>query len=223
MGNVQSKEQPNRYANGKIYKLVNDIDGEIYVGSTCCPLSKRLYEHKKAAKKVIRRLVYKHLNDVGWKHVNIILIELYPCQNVMQLKSKEREIIERLKPRLNKLIPTRTAQEWRALHKEGKARYDLEYRQKNTEHISNVKRIKYQESKDDKKQQMNKYYNDNKEQFAFKNKEYRIENKEKIAQQQSAKVACECGCEVRKGGLARHKRTPKHQLWLQNQPSTSQV
>jgi len=31
----------NRYGNGKVYKLVNYIDGEIYVGSTCLSLSKR--------------------------------------------------------------------------------------------------------------------------------------------------------------------------------------
>jgi hypothetical protein len=41
----------NKYHNGKIYKLVNDVDDKVYIGSTCQPLYKRLYEHKNDCKK----------------------------------------------------------------------------------------------------------------------------------------------------------------------------
>jgi len=34
------------YANGKIYKIVCNITGLVYVGSTTQALSKRLYHHK---------------------------------------------------------------------------------------------------------------------------------------------------------------------------------
>jgi predicted GIY-YIG superfamily endonuclease len=36
-----------RYDNGKIYRITNNIDNMIYIGSTCLPLRKRLYSHKK--------------------------------------------------------------------------------------------------------------------------------------------------------------------------------
>ena len=36
-----------RYDNGKIYRITNNIDNMIYIGSTCLPLRKRLYCHKK--------------------------------------------------------------------------------------------------------------------------------------------------------------------------------
>jgi predicted GIY-YIG superfamily endonuclease len=51
----------NKYAKGKIYRLVNDVDNEFYVGSTCDLLSKRLYGHKKDAKEGVERRVCKHL------------------------------------------------------------------------------------------------------------------------------------------------------------------
>ena len=38
------------YAKGKIYKIANDIDDEIYVGSTCQSLSKRMGIHRQNAK-----------------------------------------------------------------------------------------------------------------------------------------------------------------------------
>ena len=36
-----------RFSNSKVYKLVNSIDDEIYIGSTTQPLSKRFADHKK--------------------------------------------------------------------------------------------------------------------------------------------------------------------------------
>ena len=37
----------NRYNNGKIYQIINNIDDMVYIGSTCLPLRKRFYNHKK--------------------------------------------------------------------------------------------------------------------------------------------------------------------------------
>ena len=36
------------YSKGKIYKLISNHTDDIYIGSTCDLLSKRLYKHKKA-------------------------------------------------------------------------------------------------------------------------------------------------------------------------------
>ena len=60
------------YANGKIYKLINNIDDKIYVGSTCETLIQRKNEHKKKAKQKNFK-VYNHLNQVGWGNVDIYL------------------------------------------------------------------------------------------------------------------------------------------------------
>ena len=39
------------YQQAKIYKIVNNVDDEIYVGSTVNRLSKRFSDHKAKAKK----------------------------------------------------------------------------------------------------------------------------------------------------------------------------
>ena len=50
------------------------------------------------------------------------------------------------------------------------------------------------------------YYDNNKEKIAEREKKYREQNKEKIA----GKVNCDnCGCNVSKKGLTRHKKSKK--------------
>jgi group I intron endonuclease len=91
-----------RYAQGKIYKLVNDVDYKIYVGSTCLALRKRLHYHKTRAKSSPTRQVYAHLSSVGWENVKIVLIEAHPCSNKDELIRHERCWVDELKPSLNR-------------------------------------------------------------------------------------------------------------------------
>lgn len=93
-----------RYQNGKIYKLVNDVDDKIYVGSTCISLSRRLSNHKSASKRenYKNRPVYIHLNSIGWSGVKIILITEAKLENKMELLRLEQKYIEELRPELNR-------------------------------------------------------------------------------------------------------------------------
>jgi len=103
------------YKNGKIYKLVSNSLPDIYIGSTTQPLPKRLHLHKnsfkffKDGKKVYKSTAFK-LFEQG--DVEIVLIELCPCNSKMELEAKERYFIETLEC-VNKVIPTRTQQEYR--------------------------------------------------------------------------------------------------------------
>ena len=36
-----------RYQNGKIYEIRTDFSEQVYIGSTCLPLAKRFFNHKK--------------------------------------------------------------------------------------------------------------------------------------------------------------------------------
>lgn len=153
--------QDNRYAKGKIYRLVNSVDGEEYVGSTCDTLPKRKCKHKDNAKKKPTRRIYEHLNAIGWDNVDIVLIEEYPCNNKMELERRERHFIEVLKPTLNKSIPTRTMKEY---------------------YTDNVDKIREycQQNKDKIKERQRKYYQQNKDKINEKHREYRQQNKDKI-------------------------------------------
>jgi len=108
---MENKMEHSRYTNGKIYKLVNNTDKDIYVGSTCELLSKRLYGHKMCAKSKTQTKVYKHLNEIGWDNVEIILIESFPCANKMELVKRERYWVDQLSPSLNTFRPSVTPEE----------------------------------------------------------------------------------------------------------------
>jgi hypothetical protein len=56
------------------------------------------------------------------------------------------------------------------------------------------------------------YYETNKGYY----KEYRETNKEKISEYKKEKIKCECGCEITRDSLAKHKRTKKHIKLMQN-------
>jgi hypothetical protein len=84
------------------------VDDFEYVGSTTQPLSKRLVGHKTDAKKYPERSLYKHFLEIGWEHVQIILIEDYLCENKEELERRERYFIEERKYILNKNLLTRT-------------------------------------------------------------------------------------------------------------------
>lgn len=81
------------YSKGTIYKIVNDIDDKIYIGSTTQPLHKRFYEHKKNATILMKDTEFcEEMRKKGVGHFKILLIEYYPCENKGQLEAKEYEI-----------------------------------------------------------------------------------------------------------------------------------
>lgn len=82
------------YQNGKIYKLVSNVDDYFYIGSTRSTLAKRLAQHRKQARQTPRQAVYAHFNRIGWTECRIILIENYSCANKEGLVRKEFEYIQ---------------------------------------------------------------------------------------------------------------------------------
>jgi len=149
------------YANGKIYKLVNNVDNQEYVGSTCNPLHKRKDQHKRRSSANPERPVYKHLNGIGWEHVEIILVENFPCTSKDELNKRERYWIEKLNPHLNRQIPTRSDKEYRNSHKEK----SKSYRETHREELREV---------------LQKYRDDHHEELLEKAKVYRESHKEDI-------------------------------------------
>lgn len=89
------------YSNSKIYKLVNDVNDEIYVGSTASTLTKRLYGHKYSVKRGKTSKIYSFMRDLGLEHFRIVLIEAFECKNKDELRKREQYYIDELKPCLN--------------------------------------------------------------------------------------------------------------------------
>ena len=94
------------YQNGKIYKILNNIDGEIYVGSTINALSRRMAHHRNEAKRTQNKL-YNHMNEVGVENLYIESIENFPCNDVYELRAREGHHIRQIGT-LNKNASCRT-------------------------------------------------------------------------------------------------------------------
>jgi predicted GIY-YIG superfamily endonuclease len=71
------------YSQGKIYKIIDDCEGDIYIGSTTQTLRNRFKSH--------------HIfSDYGKERENcrIVLIEDYPCNTKQELEERERHFIQ---------------------------------------------------------------------------------------------------------------------------------
>jgi hypothetical protein len=107
-----------KYSNGKIYKIINDIDQLIYVGSTITSLNSRFTRHIYASKLYPERKLYKHFTKHGIEHFKIILIKLYPCNNKLELEIEEELYKIDLNAQLNTYRAHQTAEQKKEQMKE---------------------------------------------------------------------------------------------------------
>ena len=177
------------YKNGKIYQILNNINDEVYVGSTLQPLSKRFYSHKTHSDHLNNKL-HELMRTIGKNNCYIELIENYPCNSKEELRAREGHYI-RERGTLNMKIAGRT----------DKAYY------KDNQEIINAKHKKYYEDNQECILQRNKhYYENNKAIILERTKQYSRDNKEYI----NEKVMCDtCGCQSTRHNLARHQKTKK--------------
>ena len=85
-----------RYKSSKVYQLI-DEQGYYYYGSTCLPLHKRLYIHKKLSKKYVNRKIFTIFTYERFcnNEIKIILVEEFILQNKSQLLREENKYIEK--------------------------------------------------------------------------------------------------------------------------------
>ena len=126
------------YQLAKIYKLVDNTNGNIYIGSTCKPyLSSRLVQHKLDYQRYIKGTYHYVTSFDILKNgdYDIILLESYPCDDKMQIRAKERYFIESLKC-VNKHHPTKTQKEHYEENKDMRRAKQREYKNQNREKIN---------------------------------------------------------------------------------------
>ena len=111
---------PINYQEGKIYKIYNTINDDIYVGSTSLKLCERMRDHRRAIKhhKKQHLPLYKAFIEYGIDNFFIELIEKYPCNDVEELRQKEGEYIINMKPALNTRVPGRSDKDCKKLYYE---------------------------------------------------------------------------------------------------------
>ena len=143
MENIKKHKKPIDYSKSKIYRIVCDTTGLVYIGSTVEALSRRLSGHKVAYKRYLKGLVryvtsFDILKNDNYK---IILIENYPCNSKEELEREERKYIESIEC-VNKFIPGRTQKEWIETNKDKIKEYTKEYRETNKDKINEKQKEK---------------------------------------------------------------------------------
>lgn len=118
------------YSKGKIYKIVCNVTGKVYYGSTVEPtVAKRLSKHVasfKCFKQGIGRNVTSYEILEG-NNYNIILVEEYPCQTKDQILMRERWWIDNHEC-VNKFSPIVSKEEAIQRHNECSKLYNQEHR-----------------------------------------------------------------------------------------------
>jgi len=190
------------YQNGKIYKITNCIDDEVYVCSTCSTLSKRFSTHKSKIYFDTSNL-FRKMIDIGTDKFSISLVENYPCTNKTELLRRENEYIDQIGT-LNQQFAYRSREERSALCSIKNKQYYID----NCDEIKN-KAKKYRDEHKEKVCESHKKWREmNKERLNDKKKEYYENSKEKQLQRQKSKVKCElCNKTVSHGNLPRHKKS----------------
>ena len=194
----------NNYNNGKIYKIVPNVanaeEGDVYVGSTtkvrlCQRMTAHRGDYDKWKKgKHNKTASFDLFDKYGIENCNIILLELINCNSRNELHALERYYIESIKC-VNKVIPSRTIQEWRCDNKDKLKEQMKEYYEVNQEKI---------------KEQIKEYYEANKNKIMEHKKQYYQKTKE----QKLKPFVCECGSICCYCGRSKHFKTQKHQDYL---------
>lgn len=183
---------PVDFSNTIIYKIVcKDINiKNCYVGHTtnfvkrkCCHKSLCNNENDKW----YNLYVYKFIRENGnWDNWEMIMVEQFACSNLLEATKRERYWIEQLNADLNRVIPTRTKEEYYEQNKEIIFEKQKEYKEQNKETISKI------------------------------NKKYYEANKDKIREKNKTKIECECGGCYTYPSKSRHFKSKKHQEYLLN-------
>jgi hypothetical protein len=193
---------------GYIYKIINDINDNVYIGSTRQSLCNRMNNHRhnyKNAKKQTK--LYVAINEIGVNHFKIILVEEVDVpdrQHLLKYEDKYIREYNSVQTGYNGIYAHVTIEQKRTrkntfnnteVNKKKIQAYKKQYYQLNKEmiktRISNnqqgkcrEKYLKYQNEYHEKNKEIaqvkaKEYYTQNKVKCALANKNYRLNNIEK--------------------------------------------
>ena len=152
------------YEAGKIYKMVCNETGCIYIGSTTQPISKRIASHKTKYKIYLNdntKDYYSSFKIVEKNNFHYEVLENYKCCSKKELESREREYIDEYKViyenlLVNKYVPTRSSKEWYADNRDHLLEKHKEYYLNNKDTISEKTKVRRANETEEKRLARNK-------------------------------------------------------------------
>lgn len=208
---------------GRVYKIVCGQSNECYVGSTFDELKYRFQTHKtKYRQHTSKCSVVELFDKYGIDNCKMLLIKQYEVIDRRHLEVYETLWIKKLNS-INKVEPCGGLLE---------KQYQKQYRKKNEKVLKEYGKQWYRENREKIKQSYDEKietiaekskerYEQKKEVILEQQRQYRERNKQKVKQRKedyrSVRVNCECGSEVSKNHISKHKQTQKHQKYLETQ------
>jgi hypothetical protein len=183
------------FSNSIIYKIVcKDLNiKDCYIGHTT-NFTQRKNRHKTSSYTKNFKLYQFIRENGGWDNWDMIMVEKFSCDDLLDAHKKEREYIEKLNGNLNCIRPT--------INKEEKNIFLKEYYIKNKE--------KFKEYKNNNIEKINEYQNEYRQNNKEKMKEYLENNKEKIKENRKIKINCDyCKKEMCKDSIYKHLKVCK--------------
>ena len=176
------------YAPAKIYSVRSHQTDQMYIGSTCDDLKKRMSRHRSDYKRWVTGKSTKYITSheiIKHGDAYIELLEHYPCNDKYELSAREGHWIRRCNVSVNKNIAGRTMAEY------------------------------YQDHKQEISAKQKRYYEDHKQKIVAYQKNYHQEHaayQKQCYQANKNKFVCqECECRFStNANLTRHKKTKKH-------------
>jgi len=209
--------EENKYKRGKIYKIVDNTNGNIYIGSTCEPtLARRLANHITAYKQYLNGSKDNYTTSfeiLKNNDYNIVLIENVPCNCKDELFKRERYYIELLTC-VNKVIPGRTIHEYNKMYenkykekiKQYKQEYNKNFRITHSEHIKDYQNNYRLENKPKLQEYIKNYIQTHLEKCRESCRMYQEKNKAKYRKSH----LCSCGYTYQYIHKSRHMKSQKH-------------
>lgn len=167
------------YELAKIYKIVDNTNGNVYIGSTCEPtLARRLAKHRTNYRVYLNGKSHFVTSFEILKNDNYNIILLEECKDITckdQLHARERFYIEN-NTCINNVIPLRTHQEYYNSNKDKILEQAKNYRKANKDSLADKNKERYMINRE----QVKEYRKANREMIAESNKQYYKLNKDKI-------------------------------------------
>ena len=213
-----SENVENRYIQSKVYKLIDQINGYFYIGSTACKtLSKRFTWHKQDAhkEKIKNSKKYQYFNSIGWENVKIILLDEFQFDNKMQLLKEEDKYIQlyRDDPKCLNVIRAYTSEEDRHNYNVTQCK---RYRIEHLEHLREYDRTR-NKIRDKDKVMCVCGYEYPRQQKAVHDKlrchiDYIMSKPDnKLTLVELGMLKCDCGLIVTRKGISIHLKTKVHE------------
>ena len=79
----------NIYDNGYIYEVLNDVNTDAYVGSSCLEEQVRFGNHTSRANSGATSKFYRMMREIGVEHFRLEVIEPWPCTTPQALRMRE--------------------------------------------------------------------------------------------------------------------------------------